>query len=64
MAKRDPKFELFPGADGWRYRIRHANGRIACTSEAYSSKSTARKMVENLALSLRVGWAEIVEVDA
>jgi len=58
------KLELFLDRAGrWRWRARYSNGRIAATSEAYSSKSTARKSAEALREGIRLGWPEIVEVD-
>ena len=46
-----PKYtvEAFNGADGPRWRIRHANGEILATSEAYSSFEKADQTAANLA---------------
>lgn len=45
--------ELFLSADGWRWRIRHSNGNILATSEAYSAKGEAQDTVANLAKATR-----------
>ena len=35
-------------AGGWRFRVKGENGEIQCTSEAYASKSNARRGVRDL----------------
>jgi uncharacterized protein YegP (UPF0339 family) len=58
------RVELFADTAGaWRWRIRYQNGRIACTSEAYSSKSKARQSAESCRDSMRLTWPEVVEVE-
>ena len=39
--KRKPKFEVYPAADGWRWRLRAANVRIVATGEAHTRKADA-----------------------
>ena len=36
-----PHFEVYPAKDGWRWRLRAANGRIVATGEAHTRKSDA-----------------------
>ena len=38
--------ELFVSADGWRWRIRAANGQILLTSESYHSKASMMRTVD------------------
>lgn len=41
--------EAFTDADGaWRWRLRHANGEILATSEAYSSRAAMIDTAQNL----------------
>lgn len=55
------RVEVFPSAaEWWHWRIRHQNGNILATSEAYSSRGAAWDTAENLAAS--VGWL-VSEVD-
>ena len=49
------KIELFEGKDGWRWRLRAANGEILATSEAYSSKDAAEETAEILEHGLLLG---------
>lgn len=53
--------ELFEGADGWRYRVVATNEEVLATSEAYSSKSNAKRGVEDFA---RAVTSQQVEFDA
>ena len=39
--KRKPKFEVYPAADGYRWRLKAANGRIVATGEAHPRKADA-----------------------
>ena len=36
--KRKPKFEVYPAADGYRWRLKAANGRIVATGEAHPAR--------------------------
>jgi len=57
------KVELFcDRAKKWRWRIRYQNGRIAASSEAYSSKAKALKSAKSCRDAMRLGWPEIEEV--
>lgn len=52
MAKQ-PTFEVYKAADGWRWRLRAKNSKIVADSgEAYSSKSNcvraARRMINSM----------------
>ena len=44
------KIEVFKGKDGWRWRLRFSNGRIAASSEAYASKRSASESAERAAV--------------
>ena len=39
--KRKPKFEVYPAADGYRWRLKASNGRIVATGEAHTRKAGA-----------------------
>lgn len=39
--KFDGTFEVFEGADGWRWRLKGANNRTMAQSEKYDSKQKA-----------------------
>lgn len=39
--KRKPKFEVYPAADGYRWRLKASNGRIVATGEAHTRKADA-----------------------
>lgn len=41
--KRKPKFEVYPAADGWRWRLKASNGRIVATGEAHPRKADAER---------------------
>jgi uncharacterized protein YegP (UPF0339 family) len=60
MATQD-KIEKWSSKDGWRYRIRAANGRILAASEAYSTKGVCTRVVN--AFVERHPEFEVVEVD-
>ena len=38
---RSPRFEVYQARDGWRWRLRAANGRIVATGEAHTRKADA-----------------------
>lgn len=40
--------EIFRGRDGWHFRLRYDNGRIAASSEAYASHANARRAARDL----------------
>ncbi|WP_162529216.1 YegP family protein [Segeticoccus rhizosphaerae] len=41
--KRRARFEIFPSADGWRWRLIASNQLIVAQSEGYSTKSNAKR---------------------
>jgi uncharacterized protein YegP (UPF0339 family) len=53
--------QVFHGADGWRWRMRSlGNGEVVASSEAYASKSNAKRAARMLAR--RTGLAiEVVD---
>ncbi len=38
---RAPKIEVYRAADGWRWRLRAANGRVLCSGEAHTRERDA-----------------------
>lgn len=53
--------EIFAGADGARWRIRHRNGEILCSSECYSSVDKAEQTAGNLAAAGKFQYVAIEE---
>ncbi|MGQ0670832.1 MAG: YegP family protein [Actinomycetota bacterium] len=49
--------QLFPSKDGWRFRIVAGNGRIVAPSQAYATKSNAKRAAKRWGL-------EVIEVAA
>lgn len=50
------KVQMFLGEDNkWRFRIRFSNGRIAATSESYSSYRSAYDSADSLCIDARSG---------
>lgn len=47
--KKLPRFETYRSKDGWRWRLRSANGRIICTGEAHSRKTDAERAAKTVA---------------
>ncbi len=47
--RREYRIEMWRSKDGWRWRIRHVNGNILASSEAYSTKKDCRDTVAGLA---------------
>lgn len=41
--KRRKHVEVFQARDGWRWRVRAANGEITAQSEVYANKSSAMR---------------------
>ena len=53
--------ELFPDKDiMWRWRIRHENGEILCSSESYSQRAKAQQTAANLARHARFQLVEVI----
>ncbi len=44
-----PKFEVYEGKDGWRWRLVAANGRILCTGESHTRKADAERALKTTA---------------
>lgn len=42
------KFEVYEAKDGWRVRLRAANGRIIATGEAYTRERDAWRAVDTI----------------
>ena len=45
---RRPRFTVYQSADGWRWRLIAANGRIVATGEAHTRKRDAWRAVETV----------------
>lgn len=45
---RRPRFAVYQSADGWRWRLIAANGRIVATGEAHTRKRDAWRAVETV----------------
>jgi uncharacterized protein len=56
------KFEVYEGKDGYRIRLKAANGEVVASGQAYSSKAAAKKGCE--AIQKAAAVAEIVETDS
>lgn len=46
---RQPKFEVYSAADGWRWRLKAANGEIVATGEAHTRKRDAVRACQRIA---------------
>ena len=46
---RSPRFEVYQARDGWRWRLRAANGRIVATGEAHTRKRDAVRACQRIA---------------
>ena len=44
-----PKFTVYQAADGWRWRLTAANGRIIATGEAHTRERDAWRAVRTVA---------------
>jgi uncharacterized protein YegP (UPF0339 family) len=42
------KAEIYPGADGWRFRVRAHNGEILCAGESYVRRIDAENALRQL----------------
>lgn len=56
---RSPRFEVYQARDGWRWRLRAANGRIVATGEAHTRKADAIRAAASLS-----GLAELASKHA
>lgn len=55
--KSQPRFEVHPAADGWRWRLKAANGRIVASGEAHPRKADAERATRTvMALVLAMRW--------
>ncbi len=55
-----PRFEVFASRDGYRWRLKDANNEIVATSEAYTTKASARRGAENVKTTAPA--AQVVDV--
>ena len=62
--KRKPKFEVYPAADGYRWRLKASNGRIVATGEAHTRKADAIRAAAALAWLAEVASKQPPEVIA
>ncbi len=47
-----PRFEIYPSPDGWRWRLRAANGKILCQGESHTRASDAKRAIKTLRYAL------------
>jgi uncharacterized protein YegP (UPF0339 family) len=64
MKRSQPKFEVYPARDGWRWRLRAANGRIVATGEAHTCKADAVRAAAALSGLAEVASKQSPEVIA
>lgn len=43
-----PRFVIYLGADGWRWRLKGANGRTVATGESHGSRRDALRAVRRM----------------
>lgn len=60
MSAREPRFQVYKAADGWRWRLLAANNRIIATGEAHTRRRDAERAVATVREAV---WA-IVMLDA
>jgi uncharacterized protein YegP (UPF0339 family) len=51
---KQPKFEVYPAKDGWRWRLVAANGRIIATGEAHTRKADAERALRTVVATAKV----------
>jgi len=45
-----PKLEIYKAKDGWRWRLKSANGKIVCVAgEAFANKPTGKRICLTIA---------------
>lgn len=54
---RSPHFEVYRARDGWRWRLRAANGRVVATGEAHPRKAGAARAAAHLSALAEVASA-------
>lgn len=59
---RSPHFEVYRARDGWRWRLRAANGRIVAIGEAHTRKADALRAAAHLSALAEVATAQPPEV--
>lgn len=60
----DPRFEVFASRDGWRWRLKAANGRTLAVGEAHSRKrdaTRATRTVMQTVLAIRFPMTALVK---
>lgn len=43
---RTPRFTVYKGKDGWRWRLQSANNRVLATGEAHTRRQDAERAVQ------------------
>lgn len=56
--------EVYPAADGWRFRIKASNGEIIATGEAYESKAGATAGVERVHPGIAITYHGVTTEEA
>lgn len=57
---KQPRFDVYKSADGWRWRLVSANGRILCQGEAHTRERDAYRAIHAVARSTPVAWNRMV----
>lgn len=48
---KEPRFEVYQARDGWRWRLKAANGRVLCSGEAHTRGRDAWRAVDTVRLA-------------
>ncbi len=56
---RAAKFEVFKARDGWRWRLRAANGRVVATGEGHADKSKATRAAAAVKRAAAAAWLSL-----
>lgn len=46
-----PRFEVYKARDGWRWRLKAANGRVLCSGEAHTRERDAWRAADTVRLA-------------
>lgn len=53
------RIQVFPGKDGWHYRVRSINGQILLVSESYTRRASALRAARRFKYAIseaRIEW--------
>lgn len=60
---KQPRFDVYKSADGWRWRLVAANGRILCQGESHTREADAFRAVDAVSRTAPVAWKRLVVND-